>query len=195
MRILVSLLAAALVLASASVAASPDFTLRRATQTRTTLTLEWDRQRGADGYRFVRNGVVVASTRDASTTSVTFWKGRRYAVEVLRKSTDGRMTRVKRATFRSTDTTTSRRGRAPLVFVRAPSAPFKLRVTATTPSKVTFAWRRQPGADGYRFVRNGVVVAKTLDSKTTSVTFWKGRRYAVDALRVTPSKQTVTLRR
>ena len=86
MRVLATLLFAALVLTSAPLARSTDFELKKIAQTDKTVTLAWKRQPGADGYRFLRNGVVVSRTFDRSTTTVTFWKGSRFTVEVLHRS-------------------------------------------------------------------------------------------------------------
>ena len=55
-----------------------------------------------------------------------------------------------------------------LTFVAAPKVDFRLRLASQTRSKVTFAWKPQRGIDGYRFVRNGVVVSRTSDRSTRS---------------------------
>ena len=60
---------------------------------------------------------------------------------------------------------------------------------------MTFSWKRQPRADGYRLLRNGIAVAQTFDRSTTSATFWKGRRYAVEVLRVAPGKRVTAVMR
>src|SRR5262245_47140587 len=75
-----------------------------------------------------------------------------------------------------------------LAFAAAPKVHFKLHLVSQTRTKVTFAWKRQRGIDGYRFVRNGVVVSRTFDRSTTTATFWKGSRYAVEALRVSKGR-------
>ena len=194
MRVLVSLLAAALVLASAAAAGSADFQLRRVAQTGKTVTVSWTRQPGADGYEFLRDGVVVSRTFDRSTTTATFWKGSRYAVTVLHRS-GGHVTRGKRATYISRAAAKRSQRGVRLVFVAAPKVDFELRLVSRTPKTVTFSWKRQPGADGYQFMRNGTVVSRTFDRSTTTATFWKGTRYAVHVLRKAPGKQVASIRR
>jgi hypothetical protein len=175
----VLVLAVALVLA-AGAAPATHFTVRPVAQTTKTITLEWKRQPGADGYAFLRNGVVVARTLSPSTTRATFWKGSRYGVVVLRVD-DGRVRRGATASF--VQKASAGRARPRLVFVPARSPAFALRLVGKTASTVTFGWKAQPGADGYRFIRDGAVVARTMNRSTTTATFWKGSRYAVDILR------------
>ena len=188
-----------LVLVSSS-SSAVDFTLRPVARTATTVTFTWKRQSGADGYAFVRNGVAVARTLDPSQTTATFWKGSRYAVDVLHVSGGGRVTRGARAVFTAPTSekktsSTSRKPRATrLVYVPAPSPEFTLRLVGRTPNTVTFAWKPQPGADGYRFVRNGKIVSQTFVRSLLRVTFWKGSHYAVEVLRFAPGRRAVTLR-
>jgi hypothetical protein len=181
---------AALVLVS-SASSTADFTLRPTGQTAKTVTLTWKRQPGADGYVLLRNGSVVARTMNPSRTTATFWKGAKYAVVVLHVARGGKVTSGARAVFvtqRPLDApaVAVRRGAPRLVFVPAPSPMFGLRLVGKTNTTVTFAWRPQPGADGYQFLRDGKVVARTMNRSTARATFWKGSRYAVDALRVSP---------
>jgi hypothetical protein len=156
-----------------------DFKLRLASQTRTKVTFTWKRQRGIDGYRFLRNGVVVSRTFDRSTRSATFWKGSRYAVEGLQVIRGGNAKPFRRASA----VANAPKGRQRFVFHSAPTIDFRLRLVSETAKTITFAWKRQPLADGFRLVRNGVVVSRTFDRSTTRVTFWKGFHYAVDLLR------------
>ena len=119
---------AALVLVSSS-SSAVDFTLRPVSTTATTVTFTWKRQPGAeDGYAFLRNGVTVARTLDPSQTTATFWKGSRYAVDVLHLSGGERVTRGARAVFTATRNKSSSTNRKPraarLVFVPAPSPVF-----------------------------------------------------------------------
>jgi hypothetical protein len=192
---------AALVLVS-SASSAPDFTLRPVSKTGKTVTLSWKRQPGADGYAFLRNGIVVARTMNPSQTTATFWKGSRYAVAVLHVAAGGRVTRGARAVYTAprakTKTASTTRGTGSttrLVFVPAPSPVFELRLVGRTAKTVTFAWKSQPGADGYRFLRNGTVVARTMNTAVTTATFWKGSRYAVDALRLASGKNAIPFRR
>ena len=90
MKALPLVVLSALVLVSWS-SSAVDFTLRPVARTATTVTFTWKRQSGADGYAFVRNGVPVARTLDPSQTTATFWKGSRYAVDVLHVSGGGRV--------------------------------------------------------------------------------------------------------
>lgn len=170
----------------------PRFGLDVVSQTSRMVTFRWRRQPGIDGYRFVRNGVVVSQTFERSTTTATFWKGSWYAVDALRLRPDRRVIYSERAIAR-----TMRREvtHATFVFRSAPRVEFKLRVVARTPTTITFRWKRQPGIDGYRFVRNGAVVSKTFDRSTTTATFWKGSRYAVAAVRMTMRKEPATVMR
>src|SRR5688572_10112764 len=59
---------------------------------------------------------------------------------------------------------------------------FKLRPVSKSTRTITVAWDRQPDAVGYLFLRNGVVVSRTLDTATATATFWKGKKYAVQTL-------------
>jgi hypothetical protein len=59
---------------------------------------------------------------------------------------------------------------------------FCLDVVSETASTITFSWVPPPGADGYRFVRDGKVVSHTWDGTRSSVKFSKGRVYRVDVL-------------
>jgi hypothetical protein len=167
------------------------FQLRLVSQTRAKVTFAWKRQRGIDGYRFVRNGVVVSRTFDRSTTTATFWKGSRYAVEALRVTAGKHVKPIRRAIAVPNAPT----GRQRFVFVPVTSIPFKLRLVSETANTITLAWRRQPAADGFQFVRNGVVVSRTFDRATTKATFWKGSRYAVDLLHVWTHKNVSRLMR
>ena len=81
------------------------------------------------------------------------------------------------------------RWRQRFVFHSAPWIDFRLRLVSETAKTITFAWKRQPVADGFQFVRNGVVVSQTFDRTTTRATFWKGFHYAVDLLRVSAHKR------
>jgi hypothetical protein len=162
-----------------------DFKLRLASQTRTKVTFAWKPQRGIDGYRFVRNGVVVSRTLDRSTRTATFWKGSRYTVEGLRVIKGGRVKPVRRASA----VANGPKSRQRFVFHSAPRIDFRLRLVSETAKSITFAWKRQPLADGFQFVRNGVVVSRTFDRTTTRATFWKGFHYAVELLRVSARKR------
>jgi hypothetical protein len=167
-----------------------DFRLRLASQTPTKVTFAWKRQRGIDGYRFVRNGVVVSRTSDRSTRAATFWKGARYAVVGVRL-VKGHVKPVRRASA----VANAPKGRQRFVFHSPPRVDFRLRLIAETPKTITFTWKRQPAADGFRFVRNGVVVSRTFVRTTTRATFWKGYHYAVDVLRVSAHKRVTILTR
>ena len=61
-----------------------------------------------------------------------------------------------------------------LVSSSSSAVDFTLRPVARTATTVTLTWKRQSGADGYAFLRNGVPVARTLDPSQTRATFWKG---------------------
>ena len=67
--------------------------------------------------------------------------------------------RLRRASHRADHP--PRRGARDVAYRTAPRVGFKLRVVAQTPTTVTFRWKRQPGIDGYQFVRNGKVVSQT----------------------------------
>lgn len=192
MKPLLSAVIAALVFVAGATSA-PEFTLRPASHTAKTVTFTWPRQSDADGYLFLRNGVPVARTLNPSITSATFWKGSRYAVDVIRVAKGGRITRGPRAVYTAFRPVRAKRS-ARLVFVPASTPPFALRLVASTPKTVTFAWKSQPGAQGYRFVRDGAVVARTMRGSTTTATFWKGSRYAVDLLRLS-DKTAIPIRR
>ena len=71
-----------------------------------------------------------------------------------------------------------------LVSTASSARDFTLRPVAKTGKTVTFSWPRQPGADGYSLIRNGVPVARTMNPSTTTATFWKGSRYTVAVLHV-----------
>src|SRR5262245_32036223 len=181
MKLLLSAVIAALVFAAGATSA-PEFTLRPASHTAKTVTFTWPRQPGADGYLLLRNGVPVARTLNPSITTATFWKGSRYAVAVLRRAKGGGVTQGRSAVFvapRLQVPVRATRSTGRLVFVPAPSPRFALRVVGRTARTVTFAWKPQPGAGGYRFVRDGTVVARTLNRSINRATFWKGSRYAV----------------
>jgi hypothetical protein len=164
-------------------APSPRFALRVVDRTPKTVTFAWRPQPGADGYQFVRDGAVIARTMSRAKTTATFWRGSRYAVDVIRLS-DKAIIPVRRAgAFVPRASTHAKATRAGIVLVPAPRIDFRLRLVGSTKRTVTFAWKRQPGVDGYRFLRNGVRVAQTFVRSTTRVTFWKGTRYEVQALR------------
>ena len=187
MKLLIAAVVAALVLVSAAGSAR-DFTLRPAAQTDKTVTFSWPRQQGADGYLFLRNGIPVARTMNGSATSATFWRARamRSRCSTSRRAVGSRGARAWPSPLASdpcredpwSDPQDSARVR------RRPSPKFSLRLVDRTRKTVTFAWAPQPGADGYRFVRDGAVVARTMKSSATTATFWKGSRYAVDVLRL-----------
>ena len=184
MKFLLTAVIAALVLASTADSAA-HFTLRPVAKTGKTVTFSWPRQPGADGYVFVRDGVPVARTLNPSTTTATFWKGSQYAVSVLHRSQGGRLTKGPSAVFvvpRLHGVARAAWSTGRLVFVPSPSPRFALRLVDRTQRTVTFAWKPQPGAGGYRFLRNGTVVARTMNRSVTRATFWKGSRYAVDVL-------------
>jgi len=193
MRVIAPTFVAALVLVSVAAAGSSPFELRPVATTGKTVTLTWKPPPKADGYEFLRNGVVVSRTFDRSVTRATFWKGSRYAVVVLRRD-GGRVTKVDSAVYVAVSRKTPTRGRH-LVFVSAPKIDFRLHLVRRTSKTLTFSWKRQPGADGYQFMRNGVVVSRTFDRSTTSATFWKGTRYAVHVVKKAPGKQVVSIRR
>jgi hypothetical protein len=153
MRILLGL-SIVMTLALSSAAGASAFELRPVARTGQTITVAWDRQPGAVGYLFLRNGVVVARTLDSSMTRATFWKGgSKYSVQVLRRRSDGRVVHAERATVTAADVKSAPRGRRfALTFVPAPRpVEFKLRLVSQRASTVTLAWRRQPGAVGYKF--------------------------------------------
>jgi hypothetical protein len=179
-------------------APSPKFSLRVVDRTPKTVTFAWRSQPGADGYQFVRDGAVVARTLNRSTTTATFWKGSRYAVDVLRLASgnDKVVIPIRRAlAVRPAATRKPRAARSGLVFHPAPKIDFRLRLVRQTKRTVTFSWKRQPKADGYRFLRNNVPVAQTFNRSTTTATFWKGSRYAVEVLRVAPGKRITSVMR
>ena len=176
---------AALVLMLPAAAAATDFELRHVAQTDKTVTFAWKPQPGAQGYQFWRNGAVISRTFNPSLTSATFWKGTRYGVQVLTRRADGTVAAGRLAMF-TPGTKTVAGQRTALVYEPAPSSQFRLRLLSQTAKTVTFGWKRQPGVDGFQFVRDGVVISRTFDDSTTSASFWKGKRYAVDLLRVTP---------
>jgi len=158
-----------------------EFKLRLVSRTQKTVTFAWKRQPGADGYQFVRNGVVVSRTFDRSTTTATFWKnGTRYAVDVIRRAPGKHVVSVRRAVVYAAAIPGA--GGARFVSVAAPKVDFSLRLLSRDARTVTFWWKRQPGADGFRFLRNGVIVSRTFDPRTTRTTFWKGSRYVVEVL-------------
>jgi hypothetical protein len=192
MKVLITAVTAALVLASAASSAT-HFTLRPVSTTGKTVTFSWSRQPGADGYLFLRNGVPVARTLKPSTTTATFWRGTRYAVAVLHVAKGGKLSTGPRAVYVPRQKVGSAR-LARLVFIPAPSPRFSLHVVDTTRKTITFAWRPQPGADGYQFVRDGAVIARTMNRAKTSATFWKGSRYAVEVLRLS-DKAVIPVRR
>lgn len=67
-------------------ASADGFSVRKVSETATTITLGWDSQPG-DGYRFYADGVAVSRTFDPSRTSVRFSKGASsYRIEVLHVS-------------------------------------------------------------------------------------------------------------
>ena len=146
---------------------------------------------GVDGFQFVRDGVVISRTFKNKTTSASFWKGKRYAVDLLRLTRDGRTKTVGRAVA----VAGKRSGQQEFAFLASPTVEFELRLLSETRKTVTFGWKRQPTADGYQFVRDGVVVSRTLDRNTTSATFWKGSRYAVEILRVSADKTVLPVSR
>jgi len=198
MRLLVTAVVGALVLTSASTGAT-GFDLRPAGQTGKTATFTWTRQSRADGYRFLRNGVVVSQTFDPSITKATFWRGGRYTVQVLHRGVGGQISLGERASVRISRRAgtrgTAKPRAAKLVFQDVPRIDFRLRVASRTMKTITFAWKRQPSADGYEFVRDGVVVSRTFEPSTTTATFWKGSQYAVRELRRTPDKKSISVRR
>jgi hypothetical protein len=156
-----------------------------------TITVAWKRQPGADGYEFVRNGVVVSRTFEPSTTA-TFWRGSRYAVRELRRTPDNKATSVRRAVVYATPSPNGSR-RKRLVSLPARKVDFAPRVASRTSKTITFRWKRQPGADGYEFVRNGVVVSRTFVRSTTMATFWKGSSYGVGVLRRVPGGKAISV--
>jgi len=86
-RLLVAALLAALLVMVASAAAAGSFEVRLLSQDATTITLGWDPQAGADGYRFYREGMAVSRTFDPARVSVRFGKGSdSYWVSVLHVS-------------------------------------------------------------------------------------------------------------
>jgi hypothetical protein len=172
-------------------APSSRFRLRLLSQTAKTVTFGWKRQAGVDGFQFVRDGVVISRTFKSTTTSASFWKGKRYAVDLLRVTRDGGTKAIGRALA----VAGTRNGRQEFVFLSSPTVEFELRLLSETRKTITFGWKRQPAADGYQFVRNGVVVSRTLDRTTTSATFWKGSRYAVEIIRVAPDRSVVPISR
>jgi hypothetical protein len=146
----------------------------------------------------VRDGAVVARTLKSSATRATFWKGSRYAVDVLRLSSDRDkiVIPIRRAVaFKPRVARKARAARSGLVFRPAPKIDFRLRLVRQTKRTVTFSWKRQSSADGYRFLRNGVAVAQTFDRSTTTATFWRGSRYAVEVLRVAQDKRVTAVMR
>ncbi len=66
-----------------STAAGETFEVRKLAENASSITLGWDAQPGADGYRFYRDGTAVSRTFDPSRTSVKFAKGESYKIEVL----------------------------------------------------------------------------------------------------------------
>ena len=176
-------------------APSPRFSLRVLDRTRKTVTFAWAPQPGADGYQFVRDGAVVARTMKSSATTATFWKGSRYAVDVLRLASDKEKVVIPIRRAVAFKPSTARKARSGLVFRPAPKIDFRLRLVRQTKRTVTFSWKRQPRADGYRFLRNGIAVAQTFDRSTTTVTFWKGSRYVVEVLRIAPGKRVTAVMR
>lgn len=79
--------AAAFFVAVAVAGAAGSFDVRKVSETATTITLGWDAQPGADGYRFYKDGVAVSRTFDPSRTTVKFSKdAQTYGVTVLRVS-------------------------------------------------------------------------------------------------------------
>src|SRR5262245_39783909 len=173
MKLLLSAVIAALVFAAGATSA-PEFTLRPASHTAKTVTFTWPRQPGADGYLLLRNGVPVARTLNPSITTATFWKGSRYAVAVLRRATGGVVTKGPSAVFvapRLQVPIRATRATKRLVFVPAPSPRFTLRLVDRTARTVTFAWKRQPGAGGYCFVRNGAMGGRELNGWIKRATF------------------------
>ena len=176
-------------------APSPRFSLRVLDRTRKTVTFAWAPQPGADGYQFVRDGAVVARTLKSSATTATFWKGSRYAVDVIRLASDKEKVVIPIRRAVAFKPSTARKARSGLVFRPAPKIDFRLRLVRQTKRTVTFSWKRQPGADGYRFLRNGIAVAQTFDRSTRTVTFWKGSRYMVEVLRIAPGKRVMAVMR
>lgn len=80
------LVAAAAVFFMLAVAASgaSSFEVRKVSETATTITLGWDAQPGADGYRFYADGVAVSRTFDPARVTVKYAKGPAvFKVEVL----------------------------------------------------------------------------------------------------------------
>ena len=57
-----------------------------------------------------------------------------------------------------------------LVSTASSASDFTLRPIAKTSTTMTFSWARQPGADGYLFLRDGIPVARTLNPTTTGST-------------------------
>jgi hypothetical protein len=215
MRLVLIMVSAALLVVSVAGAASHGggFRLRQVDQSAKTVTLAWNRQASADGYEFTLNGVVVSRAFDPTATRAVFWKGSRYGVRVLWRRADGRIVGGPRATLTPGGATarprrtvaTRAKHPAPgskstlqgprLTFVPASRIDFRLRLVSETAKTITFAWKRQPVADGFQFVRNGVVVSRTFDRRTTRATFWKGFHYAVDLLRVSAHKRVTRLAR
>jgi len=168
-----------------------DFKLRLVSQTPRKVTFAWQRQPGIDGYGFLRNGIVVSRTFDRTVTRATFWKGSRYAVDLLRVRSGRRVKGLKRAVA----VPTTQKGRQRFIFLSSPPIDFRLRLVAETSKTITFAWKRQLVADGFQFVRNGVVVSRTFKRSTTRTTFWKGSHYAVVLLRVSADKRVIPVTR
>jgi hypothetical protein len=156
-------------------------------KTARTITFGWTAQPGADGFRFLRDGTIVARTLNRSTRTATFWKGSRYAVQVMHRAGKLMVPLRKARAFVPSAAGGDKAVDGRLVFVPAPRINFRLRLVGKTKHTVTFAWKKQPQADGFRFLRNGVVVATTFKRSTTQTTFWKAARYRVEVLRKTGS--------
>ena len=128
--------------------------LQSSATTSYSITMAWDEVPGADYYRFYLDGTYIANVRTTSYTCADLLPDTVYGFKVAAVDSQGVVGLYSEYTFGRTRT-------EPL------AAPGSLRAETVTADSVSLVWSAVPGAEYYRFYRDGNYVEDVLQTSHT----------------------------
>ena len=125
----------------------PPLNLRATTTTSTSITMAWGSVSGASYYRFYKNGKFITKVTGTSYTAAGLTQNTIYIFKVAAVNSNGTL-----SPYSANVSVRTKQG--------PPAAPANLHAALTTADAITMTWNSVPGADYYRFYKNGRYIGK-----------------------------------